>query len=100
MRFIFRFRRPLMALLAVIVLALLITAAVRASVQAVELTWSSIDGGGVSFTSGGSYTLGYTLGQYDTASQTNGSVQLKEGFWGGILPNYPVFVPAVRKPIP
>jgi hypothetical protein len=97
MRFIFRFRRPLLALLAVIVLALLVTFSARAGVQAVELTWSSIDGGGVSFVSGGSYTLGYTLGQFDTASLTNGATQLKEGFWGGILPNYPIFIPSVRK---
>lgn len=97
MHFILRPHRLQLALLAIIVLALLITLSASASVTAVELTWSSIDSGGVSFASNGIYTLGYTLGQYDYPALVNGSTQLKEGFWGGVLPNYPAFIPFIRK---
>ena len=97
-RFIHRARRLLLALLAVVVLGLLMTSSARASVQTVELSWSSIDSGGASFVSNGIYSLGYTIGQADYSSLTAGSTQLKEGFWGGVAPNYPAFMPLVRKP--
>jgi hypothetical protein len=100
MHFILRPHRLQLALLAVILSALLMTLSASASTPAVELTWSSIDGGGVSFVSNSAYTLGYTLGQYDSLALVNGSTRLNEGFWGGVLPNYPAFIPFLCKSSP
>lgn len=37
-----------------------------------DLTWNSVDGGGVTFASGGGYELGATLGQPDAALAAGG----------------------------
>ena len=63
-----------------------------------ELTWSSVDGGGVMFATGGGYTLGGTIGQPDAGSLSGGGYTLGGGFWGGgggAAPRRPVYVPLV-----
>lgn len=53
-------------LLALVVLLLLSAVATRAQTGgAYDLTWSTIDGGGHMFSTGGSYSLGGTVGQAD-----------------------------------
>jgi hypothetical protein len=47
-----------------------------------SLTWYTIDGGGRSVTSGGSYSLGSTIGQPDAGrALSGGSYTLTGGFW-------------------
>jgi hypothetical protein len=46
-----------------------------------SLTWSTIDGGGVTFASGGVYTLGGTIGQADAGALATGSFGCSGGFW-------------------
>jgi hypothetical protein len=58
-----------------------------------DLTWNSIDGGGVTFASGGGYELGATIGQADAGPATGGGYALSGGFWAGIPPNYRAFMP-------
>ncbi len=58
-----------------------------------DLTWNSVDGGGVTFASGGGYELGATIGQPDAALATGGGYALSGGYWAGIPPNYRAFVP-------
>ncbi len=48
-----------------------------------ELTWNTIDGGGATFSTGGGFTLGGTIGQPDAGLLTGGSFTLRGGFWGG-----------------
>jgi hypothetical protein len=48
-----------------------------------DLTWNSVDGGGVTFSSSGGYTLGGTAGQPDAATWSGGGYTLSGGFWGG-----------------
>ncbi len=43
---------------------------------------STIDGGGVTFHTGGSYRLGGTVGQPDAGEYAGGSYRLSGGFWG------------------
>ena len=43
--------------------------------------WSTIDGGGVSESAGGVYTLGGTIGQPDAGSLAGGNYALRGGFW-------------------
>ena len=59
------------------------TIAVYAQAGGYDLTWNTVDGGGVTFASGaGGYTLGGTAGQPDAAVWTGTSgYTLYGGFW-------------------
>jgi hypothetical protein len=48
-----------------------------------DLTWSTIDAGGHTFSRGGDYTLGGTIGQPDAGLLTGGDFTLGGGFWAG-----------------
>jgi len=62
-----------------------------------ELTWYTIDGGGAMFSTGGSYSLGGTIGQPDAATLSGGGYTLNGGFWGGAANSYKIFLPLVLK---
>ncbi|HOX26147.1 MAG TPA: FlgD immunoglobulin-like domain containing protein [Candidatus Krumholzibacteria bacterium] len=52
-----------------------------------DLSWSTIDGGGGTPSTGGAYSLGGTIGQPDAGATSGGSYELQGGFWpgGGIV---------------
>jgi hypothetical protein len=50
-----------------------------------DLTWNTVDGGGATFSSGGGYTLGGTIGQPDAGALVGGSYALAGGFWVGAV---------------
>ena len=52
-----------------------------------DLTWSSVDGGGGTFSTGGSYSLGGSIGQPDAGYMSGGVYTLSGGFWGGETDN-------------
>ncbi len=89
----------------VFVLAIALAGMLSFSGQAVtgpELTWSSMDSGGVSFAVSGSTTLGSTTGQADAVMMTSGSTVLVGGFWGGAsafssTPTYSIFLPCLMR---
>ena len=58
-----------------------------------DLTWNSIDGGGATFSTGGGYSLGGTIGQADAGAASGGAYSLNGGFWAGIPASYNAFVP-------
>ncbi len=63
-----------------------------------DLTWNTIDGGGVMNATGGVYTLVGTIGQPDAgATMTGGGFTLAGGFWGGGASQYQVYLPVVLK---
>jgi hypothetical protein len=66
-----------------------------------DLTWSSIDGGGHTFSAGGDYALGGTAGQPDAGVMTGGDYTLGGGFWGGGAvesgPTHDIFLPLVLR---
>jgi len=50
------------------------------------ITWWTVDGGGHTWSSGGHYTLGGTIGQPDAGYLAGGAYTLGGGFWhGGVL---------------
>lgn len=50
-----------------------------------EITWYTIDAGGTSSTSGGSFDLAGTVGQPDAGQEmTGGQFSLTGGFWAGV----------------
>jgi hypothetical protein len=72
---------------ALLILALLAagTAATlaRSPDQGYNLSWHTVDGGGYTWNTGGTYTLGGTIGQPDAGAWAGGAYTLVMGFWGG-----------------
>jgi hypothetical protein len=62
-----------------------------------DLTWSTIDGGGATFSTGGTYSLGGTIGQPDAGSMSGGSYALVGGFWGGATAHYNIYLPLILR---
>lgn len=52
-----------------------------------DLTWNTIDGGGATFSTGGAYQLGGTIGQADVGTMSGGAYSLSGGFWVNLLGN-------------
>ena len=50
-----------------------------------EVSWWTVDGGGYTFSEGGGYTLGGTIGQPDAGEVSGGGYTLGGGFWGSIV---------------
>jgi len=48
-----------------------------------DLSWSTVDGGGATFLTGGPYALGGTAGQPDAGLLAGGPYELSGGFWFG-----------------
>jgi hypothetical protein len=65
----------------ILVGALLAGRAEAQSGGAYSLGWSTVDGGGQTFATGGVYRMGGTAGQPDAARVTGGSYALQGGFW-------------------
>jgi hypothetical protein len=77
-----------------------------------SIDWYTIDGGGATFSAGGGYSLGGSIGQPDAGSLSGGLYTLNGGFWGGssintsniylplVLKNYsPPAIPAAPGPL-
>jgi hypothetical protein len=64
-----------------------------------DLSWNTVDGGGHTFSTGGRYTLGGTIGQPDAGALTGGGYTLGGGFWrgGAVDRSYDVYLPLVLR---
>jgi hypothetical protein len=87
-----------LALVALLAAAVLPAAGVLARAgQGYDLTWWTVDGGGVS-TGSSPYSLDATIGQPDAAAWGGGGYTLVGGFWGGSRGAvYTVFLPLVLR---
>ena len=86
------------SLVAATVLLLAISPASAQSGAPYDLTWSTVDGGGEMFSTGGVYSLGGTVGQPDAGVLEGGDYTLAGGFWGGALAvEYRVYLPLVMR---
>jgi hypothetical protein len=72
-----------MTVIVISVLALLLIVSLAFAQAGYDLSWWTVDGGGGTFSQGGSYTLGGTIGQPDAGLMSGGSYTLGGGFWGG-----------------
>ena len=88
-------KRFLILLLMVSLIFALVGGAALAAIQAYELSWTTIDGGGGT-SQGGSYTLSGTIGQPDADSLTGGDYRLDAGFWSEAT-SARVFLPIVNR---
>ncbi len=65
-----------------------------------DLTWSTIDGGGYTWSGGGPYSLGGTAGQGDAGILLGGGYTLSGGFWGGGAVPYRIYLPLLLRQSP
>jgi hypothetical protein len=61
--------------------ALLLLTSVALAQGSYDLSWWTVDGGGYTFSEGGGYSLGGTIGQPDAGVLSGGSYTLSGGFW-------------------
>ena len=52
-----------------------------------DLTWHTIDGGGVMRSTGGNFDLSGTIGQPDAGAMSGGNFTLTGGFWFEVIPS-------------
>ena len=88
-------RKTIFILFVITVLFLSAAVALAQSGGVYDLSWSSVDGGGYTFSSGGDYTLGGTIGQPDAGLLSGGNYSLSGGFWHGMAAAYEVYLPLV-----
>ncbi len=75
--------RGIQSILPALVLLALSAGAPSALAQ-YDLSWFTVDGGGGTFSTGGDFELGGTIGQPDAGVLTGGTYQLEGGFWSTI----------------
>jgi uncharacterized repeat protein (TIGR01451 family) len=66
-------------------LGLGLLAATPASPQSYDLSWRTVDGGGGTFSTGGSFSLGATVGQPDAGALAGSPYGINGGFWAATL---------------
>jgi len=62
-----------------------------------DLSWWTVDGGGATFSTGGSYALGGTIGQPDAGMLTGADYALAGGFWRGGAMAYRICLPLILR---
>jgi hypothetical protein len=89
------------ALLVLVVLAAwAATALAQSPQQDYDLSWFTVDCGGFTWSTGGSYSLGGTIGQFDAGQLSGGDYELGGGFWGGgalVEVLYTIYLPLIYK---
>jgi hypothetical protein len=81
--------------LALAAFLLLASAALAQSGGGYDLSWNTVDSGGYTFSAGGDYTLGGTVGQPDAGLLIGRGYILGGGFWGGEA--YRIYLPLVLR---
>ena len=94
-------RKLILILLALVALTLFIANATSTRAQTsgtYELTWSTIDDCGATFSTGGVYELGGTIGQPDASNNmSGGNFGLAGGFWASVNVLSKLFLPLITR---
>ncbi len=89
-------RRHTLSILILLAL-LLASSVVLAQSGGWALTWWTVDGGGYTFSSGGDYILGGTVGQPDAGMLSGGDFALSGGFWSRGIGQHRIYLPLVGR---
>ena len=92
-----RWREGIVLATMLVLSLLLSTIALASPLQDYAISWWTVDGGGGTFSTGGDYSLGGTVGQTDGGVLEGGEYRLDGGFWGGATARYTVFLPLVLR---
>ena len=85
-------------LLLVIAVAVLGIVSASALAAGYTLDWWTVDGGGATSSTGGSYSLGGTIGQPDAGTSTGGTYAWSGGFGGGgAAAEHDLFLPLILR---
>jgi hypothetical protein len=70
-----------------------------AALTGYTLDWWTVDGGGATLITGGSYSLGGTIGQPDAGASNGGTYTVDGGFWGGgaAVDTRTIFLPLIMR---
>ena len=90
-------RAILRAMLAIVLLTLSGAAVLAQSGGGYTLSWWTVDSGGVTFSAGGGYVLGSTVGQPDAGVLAGGDYVLTGGFWGGAVAFGRIYLPLILR---
>jgi hypothetical protein len=71
---------------ALLALGVLLSASMGIAFADYTIDWYTVDGGGLTFSTGGNYELSGTVGQPDAGEMTGGTYTLTGGFWFGQMP--------------
>jgi hypothetical protein len=92
-------KRALVIASLTLLLCLPVAFVVAQSGGAYDVAWHTVDAGGLTSGSGGSYTLDATAGQPDAALLTGGGYSLGGGFWSGgaAVVQHEVYLPLILR---
>jgi hypothetical protein len=62
-----------------------------------DVDWWTTDGGGYTWSEGGGYSLGGTIGQPDARALSGGGYTLAGGFWSGIVALIKNYLPLIMR---
>jgi hypothetical protein len=62
-----------------------------------DLSWWTVDAGGATFSTGGPYTLGSTIGQPDAGLLTGAAYALAGGFWRAGAAGHTIHLPLILR---
>ena len=92
-------KRKLFLSLLLLITASILLGVIGVSALGYDLSWWTVDGGGATFSTGSSYSLGGTIGQPDAGTSSGGTYTLAGGFWPGtesVVPiTYHIYLPLV-----
>lgn len=95
-----RWTTSLLVLGCVLLIAVPLAIAQSADEPPFTLSWWTVDGGGTTYSTGGGYTLGGTVGQPDAGVLEGHGYVLGGGFWRGGKappPGYEIYLPVVLR---
>ena len=91
-------RKWFLSLLLLVIAGALLGVVSASALAGYSLDWWTVDGGGATFSAGGSYSLGGAIGQPDAGTSTGGTYTLSGGFWGGgAAQAYNLFLPLILR---
>lgn len=91
-------RRTTMSLLTVVCFLSFAVGVLAQSDGGYDLSWNTVDSGGYTWSEGGGYALGGTIGQPDSGVVlTGGDYTLAGGFWGGVAAWYRLYLPLLLR---
>jgi hypothetical protein len=92
-------RKLFLSLLLLVIVGALFGVVSASALAGYNLDWWTVDGGGAASSTGGSYSLGGTIGQPDAGASSGGTYALTGGFWGGdpSTSNHQISLPLIMR---
>ena len=87
-------RRKTILLMSLVLAIFALTSAALAN-EVFEIPWFTADGGGGTWSEGGEFSLGGTVGQPDAGALSGGEYTLLGGFWAGSGPGNFSYLPVI-----